>query len=95
MEYDINKVSPRPWRKDGRDLWTEGRSYLGEMACPVTKECPACDANAAHIVHCVNVHDDLVAALEHEINRNHDHDATKCSACELAQKALARARGEK
>ena len=39
--------------------------------------------------------DDLVAALEHEIARNHDHDPDKCSGCELAKAALARARGLK
>ena len=97
MEYDINNVSPRPWKKDGRDLFTTGKAFLGEMACSVLKKCPVCDANIAHIVHCVNVNDDLVAALNWAL----DQVAAKCkygtdtTEYNKAEAALARARGLK
>ena len=39
--------------------------------------------------------DEIVDALEHETQRNHEHDPSKCSGCEKAKTALARARGNK
>jgi len=64
-DYDLSKVSSRPWKLDGRrDVWNldglDGEpQYLFAMPCKSIKDCENCDANAAHIVHCVNAHDSL------------------------------------
>ena len=56
--------TPTPWRVDGADI-------VSPSECAVVATVQWCgegrdgesDANAAHIVRCVNAYDDLVAAL--------------------------------
>jgi len=56
-EYDINKVSPRPWGyvrniADNFTIWVGKKAeYIGAMFN---------EEDVAHIVHCVNMHDELV-----------------------------------
>ena len=60
MTYDKSKVSPRPWTYDGDNILDANKStvynderddaYLNYLDCP-------------HIVHCVNMHDELVDVL--------------------------------
>ena len=96
--------TPGPWKVN--DRWAEQivtnpfrEQVKGDNGINIAKVYWGTDgheANAALIAaapELLAVHDDLVAALEHEIARNHDHDPDKCSGCELAKAALARARG--
>ena len=124
MEYDINKVSPRPWFyrnvldtshgfenpmgiiEDGTEAPERaGTGRTGNLLakCWGGRDTPA-EGNTAHIVHCVNVHDDLVAALEWLTNVAYGcskrdgempNEQEWKDAMESAKAALARARGEK
>jgi L-lactate utilization protein LutB len=43
------------------------------------------------IVSAVDQHEELVEALRHEIQRNHEHHAAGCSGCNQAEAALRKA----
>lgn len=67
----MSKPTPTPWslNKDEKGItfiqgntrgW--GWDHLAEV--DTSGDAPEIEANAAHIVHCVNMHDELVAALQ-------------------------------
>lgn len=56
----MSKVTPRPWHWFSGSLI--GRAENGELSHIVKCESLS-SANASHIVKCVNLHDDLVKAL--------------------------------
>lgn len=61
---DTTTHSPTPWRRDSSigiiydPSGNMALQYLEEPEHPIT------EANATHIVHCVNLHDELVAELK-------------------------------
>jgi hypothetical protein len=64
-----NQHTPTPWATDGRFVFAEDTPPPLPAISEVfdfSKELilPSGEANAHHIVHCVNLHDELVAALE-------------------------------
>lgn len=101
--YDVNKVTPRPWhrtqaaREGGYCIegpTARNSEWLLAHVIGRTKRENA--ANAAHIVDCVNMHEELVAALEAVLSVRPDLAArsTPDSPIGKARAALARARGE-
>jgi len=64
-DYDINKVSPRPWVVHRHPEYgfseTDGNKFTG---VPILRAENRLEAEFLHAVHCVNTHDDLVTALE-------------------------------
>jgi len=66
--YDKSKVSPRPWRTDHNQVFGSIRvaanikSANGNYLAGIANETEW--QNVDHIVHCVNMHDELVTALE-------------------------------
>lgn len=102
------KHTPTPWNAEHNDhYWTivpESRSendpyqigdvcssYPGEMNQGLQQ------ANARHIVKCVNMHDELVEALKNIIARSHNDPLGTSKVLDMrkiAEKALAKARGE-
>lgn len=75
MTYDIEKVTARPWMQFDTFM------VVHEDNCAPVADCDVyqyqdlsdeeCEANAAHIVHCVNHHEELVSALIHLSNEVH------------------------
>lgn len=64
-DYDIDKVSPRPWSIESvmeRDILDSDK--LGVIDTGNGYEEVASPEDVAHIVHCVNTHDALVAENE-------------------------------
>jgi len=61
------KHTPTPWFVGGVTIWdTSGRSLIAECPQPEwlgARKLTNREANAAHIVKCVNAHDAFVAAL--------------------------------
>ncbi len=53
-----DKVNPRPWYAN------EHAVYMGADGGFSLRCCPNPEANARHIVKCVNLHDELVEALD-------------------------------
>lgn len=86
--------SPLPWI-----ISNQGKSHI--VTTPGGKFIAATDysygeegvfqANAAHIVKCVNSHDDLVDALREILRRGEDGMMTGCKASSIAEAALAKA----
>ena len=68
----MTKHTPTPWwteserrpEKHGDQKTTITQKDFDIASCFGTGETAEDGANAAHIVHCVNLHDELVAALE-------------------------------
>ena len=97
VDYNIEKVSPRPWYKIKTEQIYCGKE--GQVVCDCLK-----DADSAHVVHCVNMHDELVTALEglvdeEECRYDHHgncqtHAVNNPCEMEVARKALAKAKGE-
>jgi len=62
--YNINKVSPRPWSlthwDDEPDGWHKIRDANGEDVC-LNNGMQFLTDEAKHVIHCVNLHDELVA----------------------------------
>ena len=66
------KHTPTPWKVADLNAWIEVRSNsTARPICKIWKsdddgkdEYQELQANAKHIVHCVNVHDELIGALE-------------------------------
>lgn len=50
--------SPTPWKQDGTAITGPDGSIVSDVDAPV------CPFNAAHIVACVNCHDELLAACQ-------------------------------
>lgn len=115
MEYDINKVSPRPWIKETRKVYTvykpKGEEPYDDVYAIWSKEGearPICrdwkggvwwrnPIDSAHAVHCANVHDDLVAALDEMVEMSKtlsDHDPRDFEIMHKAEAVLARAWGD-
>ena len=63
-DYDIKKVSPRPWVVHRHPEYgfseTDGNKFTG---VPILRAENRLEAEFLHAVHCVNIHDELVAAL--------------------------------
>jgi len=72
MTYDISKVSPRPWRKDPEQPnYGDILDSTGEAVIWCSCDCGGMslgEIDEIHILHCVNLHDDLVTALEKVID---------------------------
>lgn len=58
--YDVNKVTPRPWDADRLEVVYRAPHLSASVATTYNLY----EADAAHIVHCVNMHEELVEALE-------------------------------
>ena len=87
------KHTPTPWTLEGRNIL--GAAHDGSMRCiaPVSGQSPAnADANAAHIVRCVNAHDALVESLSGLIEWMEQHHPTAASNISKARAALALAK---
>ena len=93
--------TPTPWHvyeKDPFVICEGGGGSIGiiEAGYPGVSEAEQI-ANAAYVVHCVNVHDDLVKALESILNvrvegwENIWAGSSRCQ--DIARAALARAKG--
>ena len=93
--------TPTPWHvyeKDPFVICEGGGGSIGiiEAGYPGVSEAEQI-ANAAYVVHCVNVHDDLVKALESILNvrvegwENIWAGSNRCQ--DIARAALARAKG--
>lgn len=87
--------TPTPWRVDGADI-------VSPSECAVVATVQWCgegrdgesEANAAHIVRCVNAHDELVAACQLAFKRGegnndeeHDHELYAALKAALAKVA--------
>ena len=61
----MSNHTPTPWIRygGGKRRWSVGRAGGGYCICQMTQNDEAA-ANAAHVVRCVNSHDDLLAACE-------------------------------
>ena len=97
-DYDKTKVSPRPWKIfwsgedtvgiiDGAGRWVHGTERLFWEA-----QMELGRSNLDHIVHCVNIHDELVAALDEFLDDLPD-DCTDLY-CTRMRDLIARAKGE-
>ena len=66
--YDKSKVSPRPWRHNTYSNQVSGEEreciYGFDAKFPTVDEECNDSHDLHHIVHCVNMHDELVDALE-------------------------------
>lgn len=68
----MSEITPRPWfvhKRNGQELHilAEARKGIVSSICHISEGTMITlpqEANANHIVRCVNAHDDLVAALE-------------------------------
>lgn len=104
----MNKHTPTPWRVEAYsgEPYTEGPGDLRIVGSNNISPAlifggfhtiPELAGNAAHIVHCVNLHDELVAMLARHYSNHkpcgHDFDCV-CLGDE-ARALLSRARGEK
>ena len=104
--YDVNKVTPRPWGADRLEVVCRAPNLSASVATTYNRH----ETDAAHIVHCVNMHDELVAALAlaesamnymgaelDEIGATATPEALKVTApaFDAVRAALARARGER
>ena len=82
-DYDINKVSPRPWVVHRHPEYgfseTDGNKFTG---VPILRAENRLEAEFLHAVHCVNIHDELVAALSKADLFTYDNDDTfRCISC--------------
>ncbi len=102
-DYDIDKVSPRPWVTDDSNVEMVAilkngiYHYIGACGADTTNYVDTMrqdesETNAAHIVHCVNMHDELVQALKDYIQLIDSGDAGFWEPTELRE-LLARAEG--
>ena len=95
MSVDISKVTRRPWAVDDSDVTGNDGDTLvavmfGDGLRGSDMEPPRVKANAAHIVHCVNAHDELVEALENVIRAwDLDRDEVAPDDYERVEKARA------
>lgn len=76
----MSKHTPTPWHvraiMESRDIVSE----TGVLIAEVSNEENGREANARHIVHCVNSHDDLVEALKFVLTAfNEFEDILDCS----------------
>lgn len=92
------KHSPTPWRVDHNKYDGEWRVYCGSdegSLPPVINSLfrgKDGEADARHIVHCVNNHDDLVDALS-TLVRVLDETGIETLGCGLARAVLKKAKG--
>jgi len=86
--------TPTPWVWDGacqlRDADGHGFQSVSRMGSHPT------DANMEHIVHCVNMHDELVEALYnlHVLYGHRPSDNVEEAAHDIASDVLAKAKGD-
>ena len=91
--------SPTPWEAEKGLPRIISRDEDEDVAI-VTAYGPRAEANVAHIVHCVNMYDELVWALEYlgqtlaNYNKMADDEARIAEADEVLAKAKAGANGE-
>jgi hypothetical protein len=91
--------TPTPWRVTDADCCTDGDDVKatiladsGRLICHIDRDYRApAEANAAHIVRCVNAHDELIAALRYALDCAERGDVTDM---QPVRDALARAKGE-
>lgn len=63
---NVPKHTPTPWYQDGWVIRSKGGNAIAELSFPqcTWKEYGIDNANAAHIVHCVNNYEALKASLD-------------------------------
>lgn len=71
--------TPRPWKDESGAIYSADGKPIADClrVLNVDNSASPYEANAAHIVRCVNAHDALVAALKHAASSCH-HPACKC-----------------
>lgn len=83
MSTDADGVKPtaRPWRAGGVN------QQRGVQICADDRIVghASSTANVAHIVHCVNLHDELIEALEEIASIDHSHRAARIARAALAK----------
>src|SRR5208282_3626924 len=93
--WQVNLTSPNAGTFKLTDADGEFISYLARSRYHDDREDPEAEADAAHIVHCVNTHDALVAALRSLHDAWGADSKTVSKALVEARAALAAAEGDK
>jgi len=70
------KHTPTPWTQDDTVITRNSRVIASVRDLCTDSQLPEDRANAAHIVRCVNAHDELVAALRNLVDET-DHSIAK------------------
>lgn len=95
----MSKHTPTPWKVD--DINTKGKTRIAYKGFSVAytdishRTEQEQEANAAHIVKCVNLHDELVAVVEFECDRLYQSGLYSPDELARLKDLLRRARGEK
>lgn len=89
----MSNHTPTPW-KDPNVIDNEGFhaivTTIGKIICTVFQK-----ENAAHIIKCVNMHDELVEALQYALKQVEDCCPNLTNTPKVIRAVLAKAKGDK